>query len=396
MMLDKKRQGIYVLRPYYIDAERLFDLYSTVMNGYTETAEVIEKSSNSEQKNKKTNGQIGFTCSPSIKAIISHDSKDFATRSSEGTLSSDLTGNHSFEKNRTFMQSSESQVVVKYQLSPCVLLNWMIAQMYDDDLLIKLKKRILRREVAFSNASVGSPIILDGYIIPNKIKEIQKISFEKETDFFKALLSKIKSRPSKNKSKYVFVSLINESISKIQQQLDIEIGVLCESYENLYDAYSQNKGWTDYNHEICEYIERIIDIIHGTAFDISYRGYSELRRLYDLVSIPKRGRHDEQQEESNDAGHVDSYEEHDFHKNCNNYIHKLDEFVDNLKEYIRNVTGRMDDRVRKYYYLSHLKESGFYDADIQDILQPIKVQCLGLIRSIGIDVCEIEVVAIYQ
>lgn len=45
-----QKKKIYTFRPYYIDIERLYDVYSTVMDGYSDAQETVEIIRNSTKK----------------------------------------------------------------------------------------------------------------------------------------------------------------------------------------------------------------------------------------------------------------------------------------------------------------------------------------------------------
>lgn len=108
----KSDRKIYTLRPYYIDSERLYDIYSTIMDGYSDAQEVVETTKDSIQKAKKLSGSGGF----SVTSLLGNE------------LKGEMTGRW----NKVKVDEGEQQIKSTRQLSPTVLLNWLLNKMEED------------------------------------------------------------------------------------------------------------------------------------------------------------------------------------------------------------------------------------------------------------------------
>lgn len=346
---------VYTLRPYYIDYERLYDVYSTIMNGYSDTQEIVEITKGSIQKNRKLTGTGEF----SVTSLLSNGL--------HGVLSGETTKENKNER--------ELQIKSTRKLPSSVLLNWLLDKMEKDLKLKEIPSRWWHLPISLNENDLGQPVVLRGNIVSNSIKALHELNIYPKgikgilrqiTDFFT-------SNPKKKlevTKKYILLPTQNYKIFRAFQDVRINFELL-EKPEQLEENLSVEllkefsmlqtllSDWlyyitrtNDYSKSLDDILKKMENIFHENTDDPSlnestYHFFIQLRTLYDAIL---------------------AYE---------------------------NIVQSVNIPSNQIKYTFDLNEKMYYYADSNDILNANKINCFGIIKNIGTSVYELEVIALF-
>lgn len=218
--MNTKRK-IYTFRPYYIENERLYDVYSTVMDGYSDAQEIVEIIRNTTQKNKKLNGTGEFSVTLLEK--------------------SNLKGTALGEWNSAHKSENELQIKSARKLPPSVLLNWMLDKMENDNRILETTTRWLHRPIELKSDALGQPVILKGRIVSNSMKVLQELHVYPRgikgilnylVDFFKNNERKKVER----KRKYILETIQDYKVDSAFQEIRLNVGLLDNIYMDIQES----------------------------------------------------------------------------------------------------------------------------------------------------------------
>ena len=361
-------KSIYTFRPYYIDVERLYDIYSTVMDGYTNTQETIEIAKNSTQKGKKVNG-----------------SGDFAITS---LFKPSLKGSLSGEWNKTQDSENELQIKSTRKLSPCVLLNWMLGEMINDKRILETTTRWLHKPIILREHALGQPVILKGRICSNSVKTLQGLNVYPRG--IKGIMKHLGDIFTDNvrrkldiKKKFILVSGQSHLINSLFQQICLETKLLNDIYINIPQA--ELNQYNDFYSKLTPILKQL----HTKLENDSY--FQAINMTIDIDNY------------NNIVDSIDSLL-NDFSDNVsipNTAIVKPTQQLTKIKNAIEMYLEKLREQLNKnspggYGYTFDLREQMYYDASAADILNAPVIHCFGLIKNFGTYMYELEVIAIYQ
>lgn len=368
--MNMKRK-IYTFRPYYIDNERLYDVYSAVMDGYSDAQETVEIIRNSTQKNKKLNGMGEFSVT------------SLAGNSVKGTALGEWSSAHKSE--------SELQIKSTRKLPPSVLLNWMLDKMENDKRFLETTTRWLHRPIVLHFDALGQPVILKGRIVSNSIKALQKLNVYPQgikgvirfiADFFK----NDKRKKVDTKRKYILETRQNHEIDSAFQEVRLNVGLLDDIYMDFpkleqtqddvfYSKYSLIRKQLEI--EINKGNSNIfINTILGEEFEKNIQIITESITLL----ANEYANRDNSDFENTPIGQI---------------IFRLEKVKTAIENYKRVLKQHGDNVLPKYGYTFDLCEQMYYNANASDILNAPQISCFGLIKNIGTYMYELEVIALY-
>lgn len=371
------KKKIYTFRPYYIDTERLFDVYSTVMDGYCDEEEVVEIVRNNTNNQKKGNGIIEFSVTSFInKGTHEHNKLG---------LNGNIDGNAGVEWRREDERGREFQKKITRKLSPCVLLNWMLDRMVDDKRILETTTRWLHRPRVFSSDDLGFPVVLEGIIRANSTKTLTRLNVYPKG--IRGVLKRIVDRFSnddhekvRRKRKYILLTKLDHEMSCVLQQLRIELALLKDMFPASF--LSPQEKTMEYSLRIQELISQLEAVTQASYLD-----------TMEMMIVDK---------EKNILSNVicaiasfvnDCSEENEFSV-CVAQIKKIHKI---LEVYQMRIKKEMySGKSGAYGYVFDLKESMYYGANEEDILNSPSLKCLGLIKGVGMKMYELEVIALYQ
>lgn len=348
----KINRKVYTLRPYYIDYELLYDVYSTVMDGYSDTQEIVEITKDVTKKNKRINGSGEF----SVTSIL------------KGAISGELNNTNESEKNL--------QVKSIKQLPPSVLLNWLLNKMQNDLLTVEATSRWVHRGIAPRGEDIGAPIVLKGCIKPNSSKNLKELNicFEKTDGILgqiNTFLNGKQNKKSEKIKKYIFVSKREYGlIERAFQNLRIHF----ELFEEIVQANKQTLD-EKLSIELSNFLFSFRTILYGP-----YHPSVLVDKLDSLKNNISRG-----------------------------LIYSLDKKIsDQLKVLLNDIEqykqtyeteNKKSSNISNYEeqdkYIFDLREQMYYHANSTDILKTSQINCFGLIKNVGEKVYELEVIALY-
>lgn len=367
----KIKRKIYTFRPYYIDSERLYDMYSAVMDGYSDAQETVEIIRNSTQKNKKLNGTGEF----SVTSLAGNGIK--------GSAFGEWSSAHKSE--------SELQIKSTRKLPPSVLLNWMLDKMENDKRFLETTTRWLHKPIALHLDAIGQPVILKGQISSNSIKTLQKLDVYPRgikgiikfiADFFK----NDERKKVERRRKYILETRQNYVVDSAFQDVRLNVGLLDDIY-------------------------RDIQKMEQTQDNIFFSKYLLIREKLEI-----------ELEKGNSNIFINTVFSEEFEKNTNKitesitalaseYINRDNSGFENLaigqiisqlekikaaiENYKRALKQNGDNVLPKYGYTFDLCEQMYYNADASDILNTPRINCFGLIKNVGTYMYELEVIALY-
>ncbi len=362
----KDSSFIYTYRPYYIDSVLLFDLYSTVMDGFSDAREIVEIVSNDGKTQRAVNGKI--SASPFL----------FFKASAIGKTSS------------TIQNTSEKQIREKQRLSPCVLLNWMLNEMENDRLFGKTKHQFWR--FLGSSDNIGKPLVLSGRIIQNSIgahKEhhLLPTGFRGLLADLCVFFSRYYRAKQNLKQKCLLITSINSKLDLLLRSIDLELDLLIDTITTLNSPYLINHA------------NVVSELADKTKIALTHINYGSLQSepvnilfkdvsnsLFNLAKLLD--------------GLIDNLrnDREDYHKQC---IHMLIPQKARLNGLLAeladiNLSSHKSSHAQSPAYVFDLKKSMFYNSSIKDVMSLDNTYLLALVKRKGYKIYELEVVSIFQ
>ena len=348
------RRKIYTFRPYYIDCERLYDVYSTMMDGYADSQEVVEITKNSNQRGRKFSATGEFSVTSPLANGLST------------TLLADV--------NKARENGSELQVKSTRRLPPIVLLNWLLNKMENDSRIIEISQHWWNWQFSLKEDSVGKPIIVKGMVKSNSAKTIKKLDIYPKGLHgalmrFLGIFSKDFNMGREIK-KYILIPNRDYKTYRILHDIRIIFELLEELQSNLSD-------------EIRDRYSPIRIALSAWLDEFNY--------------LPYRYSHTEKLTQiSDNLETLDMMLEREptMDESMRRFQYLLLKLRSTISEFEYNSTGN-NDSLKQRVYTFDLNKQMYCHADRSDVLSASQINCFGLIKNIGINMYELEVIALY-
>ena len=370
---------IHTFRPYYIDTERLYDMYSTVMDGYSDEEEIVEIVRSSDQKSKKRNKTFEFV----VSSLTENKNNNFSTSVNTGLVS---------DNNRIKQNENEVQKTATRKLSQCVLLNWMLDKMTDDRYLLKPETRWYKPHVVFNWENVGMPVVLQGRIFPNSPRVLSELRGYSKG--IKGMFQRIKDKYSNEQNrhnftekKYVLLTRQNIHIDSILQQVRIELTLVKDILSAPYAPTTEKEK---------SFYSDIQRIAKKLEVDVQKCLYEEIDNIFiysgkkALIQTKKM---------------IEYFlEEYKYIPDKSATLENIDglySHIEHIDLFLADLQNSLEEKLRgteknNFVFVFNLREEMLYGATYADVLNATSIKCLGLLTNIGTRTYEIEVVALYQ
>ena len=349
------RKKIYTLRPYYIDCERLYDVYSTMMDGYADSQEVVEITKSSIQRGRK----LSVTGEFSVTSLLANGLST--------TLLADV--------NKARENGRDLQVKSTRRLPPIVLLNWLLDKMENDSQIIEISPHWWNWQFSLKEDSVGKPIIVKGVIKSNSAKTIKKLNIY--PNGIRGVLMRFLDSFSKDFNmgreikKYILIPNRDYKTYRILHEVRIVFALLEELQSNLSGEIRDNyltirislNAWLD-------------------EFNYSPYRYSHTEKLTQI---------------KDDIRTLDRILEREstMDESMRRFQYLFHELRSAISEFEYDSTRNNSDSLKQRAYTFDLNKQMYCHADRSDILSASQINCFGLIKNIGINMYELEVIALY-
>lgn len=368
--MNTKRK-IYTFRPYYIDIERLYDVYSIVMDGYSDAQETVEIMRNSTQRDKKLNGTGEFSVT-SLAGIS-------------------LKGAVFGERNSTHKRESEQQIKSTRKLPPSILLNWMLDKMENDKRFLETTTRWLHRPIVFHSDAVGQPVILKGRILSNSLKVLQKLcvypqGFKGFIKFIADFFKNDKIQKVERKRKYILETRQSHNIDCAFQEIRLNVGIFDDIAKDIQksDQNQDNEFYTKIslirNQLEIELSKGNSNIFINTIFSEEFE--KNTNKIAESITLLA----------SEYTSLDNSFFENAPIRQMIFQLEKIKVAIENYKKVLRQ---HGDNVLPNNGYTFDLREKMYYNASANDILNAPQINCFGLIKNVGIYMYELEVIALY-
>lgn len=363
----KTCRKIYTLRPYYIDTERLYDVYSTLMDGYSDAQEIVEITKNRAQKAKK---QIG-TGELSVTS--------FFHLGFNGVLSG--------EQGKINEQEKESQVKSTRKLPPSVLLNWLIDEMEKKSCLLQAYWNERRFISPYKVDNLGKPVVIKGKLMTNSFKTLQSLKIYSTgiKGFMQRISNFLLRRKKDNRNitkKYILSSTIGKEISLSYQDIRLQFKLI-EDFVNGIE-WPDNERVDQLHKEYKEISDSLNEWLES-----SFRPRSYMYKLGDICnSINQLAL------QLTVLTHEIVFDDED-DKVLNTFSWLLEHLYRAIVEFLHESRSPQNIPQDGILYTFDLQDQMYYHASVTDLLAIPQVKCFAIIKNVGAHLCELEVVAIY-
>lgn len=366
----KDSRKIYTLRPYYIDCERLYDVYSTIMDGYSETQEVVEIIKSNIQRGKNFSSTSEF----SVTSLLS------------GGINMALSGgwHHASGNER------ELQVKTTRRLPPSVLLNWLLDKMEKDDQIVRMPRRWWHiTPFSQKEDGLGKPVILSGNIKTNSLKTLQKLEIYPKG--IKGIIRRIsdyfarETHTRLSGKKYILSPIQDHNVYRAFQDIRLIFEDFDDSVSNIQSS-GNNEIDVALNEVFAEY-SKIRYLITKWIEDFRNLSASD----DELEVIAEKIKQLKFKLEKTDYPSKDTY----LYRVIFTFSCDLGLLYRAISEYQQIRRKQKESPAVVDRYIFNLKNQMYYYANATDILNASQINCFALIKNVGMHIHEIEVIALY-